>query len=43
MDFSFNVNVSVGLPNPIKYVYENIRDYVWEGPDDDEEYADDIG
>jgi hypothetical protein len=35
MDFSFKVNVSVVLPNPIKYVYENIRDYVWEGEDDE--------
>lgn len=37
MDFSLNVNVSVELPNPIKYVYENIRDYVWEGEDEFEE------
>jgi hypothetical protein len=36
MDFSFNVDVSIGLPNPIKYVYENIRDYVWEPEVDDE-------
>ena len=35
MDFSFKVDVSVGLPNPIRYVYENIRDYVWEGDDDE--------
>ena len=37
MEFNFKVDVSVGLPNPIKYVYENIRDYVWEGPEEENE------
>jgi hypothetical protein len=38
MDFGFEVNVSINLPNPIKYAYENIRDYVWEGSEDEDEF-----
>lgn len=36
MDFNFTVDVKIGLPNPVKYLYENIRDYVWEPEDEDE-------
>jgi hypothetical protein len=36
MDFGFEINVSVSLPNPLKYAYENIRDFVWIPEDEDE-------
>jgi hypothetical protein len=35
MDFGFEINVSVNLPNPVRYAYDLIHDYVWEGDDEE--------
>lgn len=36
MEINFNMNLSVGVPNPIQYAYDLIHDYVYEPEDDDE-------